>query len=166
MSLFGTSPDELPAAKQSALFDEESARQDKKGSSLFADDLDESDSPWALPTPKKAARSNLVKTLLSNNEVPARYADIYDALLEDEDSEGAVSLDGVKKLLSESGLGPQAQGKILEIVVPSGQEPAEGVGRGEFNVLLALIGLAQEGEDVTLDGVDERRKSKSLQSRF
>ncbi|KAK8241936.1 sorting nexin mvp1 [Phyllosticta capitalensis] len=159
MSLFGTSPDELPAAKQSALFDEESARQDKKGSSLFADDLDESDSPWALPTPKKAARSNLVKTLLSNNEVPARYADIYDALLEDEESEGAVSLDGVKKLLSESGLGPQAQGKILEIVVPSGQEPAEGVGRGEFNVLLALIGLAQEGEDVTLDGVDERRKN-------
>ncbi|KAK8154399.1 sorting nexin Mvp1 [Phyllosticta citrichinensis] len=158
MSLFGTSPDELPPAKQSALFDEESARQDKKGSSLFADDLDGSDSPWALPTPKRAARNNLIKTLLSTDEVPERYADIYDALIEDDD-EGTVSFEGVKKLLSESGLGAQSQGKILETVFPNGQEPAEGVGRGEFNVLLALIGLAQEGEDVTLDGVDERRKN-------
>ncbi|KAK7540373.1 sorting nexin Mvp1 [Phyllosticta citricarpa] len=158
MSLFGTSPDELPPAKQSALFDEEAAPQDKKGSSLFADDLDGSDSPWALPTPKRAARNNLVKTLLSTNEVPERYVDIYDALIEDDD-DGTVTFDGVKKLLGESGVGTQAQGKILETVFPSGQEPPEGVGRGEFNVLLALVGLAQEGEDVTLDGVDERRKN-------
>jgi sorting nexin-8 len=33
-------------------------------------------------------------------------------------------------------------------------------------VLIALVGLAQEGEDVTLDGVDERRKSMSFLRRL
>jgi sorting nexin-8 len=35
------------------------------------------------------------------------------------------------------------------------------LGRSEVNVLLAMIGLAQEGDEVTLDGVDERKRSES-----
>ena len=52
------------------------------------------------------------------------------------------------------------QAKILNLVLPGGQETSsDGLGRNEFNVLLALIGLAQEGEDITFDAVDERRNS-------
>ena len=44
-------------------------------------------------------------------------------------------------------------------IISSGGQLSD-LGRTEFNVLLALIGLAQEHEDITLDGVDERRKSQ------
>ncbi|KAK7704448.1 Sorting nexin mvp1 [Botryosphaeria dothidea] len=163
MSLFGTSPDDLPQPKQSALFDDDSAQANKTTSSLFGDDIDGSDSPWAYPTPKKSARANVVKTLLPAAEVPESYIDTYDTLLADGDRlGGGASLSGIRKLLNGSKLGPDEQGKILDIVVPNGQEPENGVGRGEFNVLLALVGLAQEGEDITLDGVDERRRKPSL----
>ncbi|OJD31161.1 sorting nexin mvp1 [Diplodia corticola] len=161
MSLFGTSPDDLPQPKQSTLFEDEPGSGGRNSSSLFGDDLDDSGSPWSYPAPKKSARANIVKTLLPAAEVPESYIDTYDALLADGDRfGGGVSLGGVRKLLSQSNLGPDVQSRILDIVVPNGQEPESGVGRGEFNVLLALIGLALEGEDITLDGVDERRNSK------
>ncbi|KAI0399884.1 hypothetical protein F4802DRAFT_587416 [Xylaria palmicola] len=45
----------------------------------------------------------------------------------------------------------------MNIIAPSGGEVS--LGRDEFNVLLALIALAQEGEPVSLDSVDERRRN-------
>ncbi|KAK5010119.1 Sorting nexin mvp1, partial [Cryomyces antarcticus] len=162
MSLFGTSPDDLPSRPKSSLFDDEPTPAGT--SSLFADETSTSaDSPWAFPTPKKAARGNLIKTLLPAGDVPDSYIDVYDSLLSSGDKVGGgVSLAGVKRLLSASKLDADNQAKILNIVVPGGQETNLGLGRGEFNVLLALIGLAQEGEDVALDGVDERRRSTFL----
>ncbi|KAK5000529.1 Sorting nexin mvp1 [Cryomyces antarcticus] len=161
MSLFGTSPDDLPSRPKSSLFDDEPTPAGT--SSLFADETSTSaDSPWAFPTPKKAARGNLIKTLLPAGDVPDSYIDVYDSLLSSGDKVGGgVSLAGVKRLLSASKLDADNQAKILNIVVPGGQETNLGLGRGEFNVLLALIGLAQEGEDVALDGVDERRRIRS-----
>jgi sorting nexin-8 len=163
MSLFGDFPDDTPArTKQSTLFEtDRPAAANRSTSSLFADDMDSSaDSPWAFPTPKKAGRAQLVKTLLPATDVPESYIDAFDALIASGDKLGAgVSLDGVKKLLGEGELGPDVQARILGIVLPSGEESTEGIGRGEFNVLLALIGLAKEGEEVTLDSVDERRRS-------
>jgi sorting nexin-8 len=164
MSLFGDFPDDPPSrTKQSTLFDNERPpAANRSTSSLFADDLDSgADSPWAFPTPKKAGRAQLVRSLLPASDVPESYIDTFDALIVSGDKLGAgVSLDGVKKLLGESGLGPDVQARILGIVLPSGEESAEGIGRGEINVLLALIGLAQEGDEVTLDSVDERRRSE------
>ena len=161
MSLFGD--DDLPSRpKQSALFDDDPKPTGRAGSSLFADDFnDGADSPWAFPTPKKAARGTLVKTLLPATDVPESYIDAYDALLASGDRMGAgISLTGVKKLLGESGLHADTQAKILDIVVHPGQDSTAGFSRSEFNVLLALIGLAQEGEDVTLDSVDDRKRSE------
>ena len=45
----------------------------------------------------------------------------------------------------------------MALVAPGGANELD-LGRNEFNVLLALGGLAQEGEVVSLDGVDERRR--------
>ncbi|KAF2809231.1 sorting nexin mvp1 [Mytilinidion resinicola] len=159
MSLFGD--DDLPARpKQSTLFDDEPKPAARSGSSLFTDDFnDAGDSPWGLPTPKKAARGNLVKTLLGSGDVPESYVDAFDALIASGDRTGSgVSLAGVKKLLADSGLPADVQATIVGIVAQPGQDSTAGFGRGEFNVLLALIGLAQEGEDVTLDSVDDHRR--------
>ncbi|ETI21106.1 hypothetical protein G647_07450 [Cladophialophora carrionii CBS 160.54] len=156
MSLFGSSPTEAAPLNGKSLFGDEPARAPAV-SSLFADDG--GDSPWSMPTPKKNARQNLVKNLLPATDVPESYVDAYDAVLKANERTGVgIGLAGVKRLLQSSNLSEQEQSKILNFVIPGGQESANGVGRSEFNVLLALIGLGQEGEDITLDGVDERRR--------
>jgi sorting nexin-8 len=161
MALFGSSPTETAPLNNKSLFGDEPARTPAV-SSLFADDG--GDSPWSLPTPKKNARQNLVKNLLPATDVPETYVDAYDAVLNANERTGVgIGLVGVKRVLQSSNLSEQEQSKILNFVIPGGQESANGVGRSEFNVLLALIGLGQEGEDITLDGVDERRRSKATE---
>ena len=169
MSLFGTSPDDnildnpAPKVRQSnkSLFDDEPTPGSNSNGSLFADDLHaDGDSPWGFPTPKKAARGDLIKNLLPATDVPESYIDAFDTLLESGQRDGSnISSAGISKVLQSSNLSSSEQDKLRKVVTPAGQEQA-GLGRGEFNVLLALIGLAQEGEDATLDGVDERRASQ------
>jgi sorting nexin-8 len=163
MSLFGTSPPEAAPisskANSKSLFGDDAETSKTSTSSLFADDAGDT-SPWIMPTPKKAAKRELVKNLLPASDVPETYIDSYDTVLDSKVRVGAgVGLTGIKNILASSGLSAADQTKILNLVVPGGQEIANGLGRSEFNVLLALIGLGQEGEDITLDGVDERRRS-------
>ena len=163
MSLFGSSPtDESPLANPTinkSLFDDETPGATST-SSLFAD---ESRSPWTMPTPKKAAKQECVKNLLPATDVPETYVDAYDIVLESKGGIGTgVGLTDIRNILESSRLRPADQAQILNLVVPGGTETAGGIGRSEFNVLLALIGLGQEGEDITLDGVDERRPSMCL----
>lgn len=166
MSLFGTSPDEAPTEpnpsrlSRSSLFDDEPHSQ--SGSALFADDNHGSDSPWNRPTPKRGGRQNYVKTLLPASDVPDSYTDAFELVLDASGRSGTngVGLTTIRQILSSSRLTAADQAKILNLVLPGGQETSsEGLGRNEFNVLLALIGLAQEGEDITFDAVDERRNS-------
>ncbi|EEH34481.1 sorting nexin mvp1 [Paracoccidioides lutzii Pb01] len=166
MSLFGTSPDDNPAAKtyavsqsKSSLFSDQPAFGQPSSSSLFADDTPGVSSPWNSTNPKRAARHELVKMLLPASEVPESYIDAYDAVLDSGDKFGAgIAVEGARKVLRDSSLSSEEQATILNMVVPGGRDPPNGLGRGEFNVLLALIGLAQEGEDLTFDTIDERRK--------
>lgn len=167
MSLFGTSPEDSSG--------ENSAHRSK--SSLFADELsqgatstggaaslfaDEAPGSGPSSTNKRAARHKLVKTLLPASDVPESYIDAYDLILDGGDQVGAgIGLTSVKEILSGSGLSATDQAKVFNLVVSSDGDSADGVGRNEFNVLLALVGLAQESEELTLDAVDDRRKSKS-----
>ena len=41
-----------------------------------------------------------------------------------------------------------------------GESGSTSLDRNEFNVFLALVGLAQKGDIVSLDSVDEHRQSK------
>jgi sorting nexin-8 len=171
MSLFGTSPEDPSAGdsahrSKSSLFADEPATG---GSSLFADDDgDESGSPWNIQhnTAKRTARRDLVRTLLPTADVPESYIDAYDLILNSGDRVGSgIGLTSVREILSSSGLSATDQSKILNLVSSGDHESFSGLGREEFNVLLALVGLAQEGEDLSFDAVDDRRKSK-LNSRF
>ena len=167
MSLFGTSPDEAFAA-DSAQRSKSSLFADDQGagasSSLFADDDGDDSSPSAWNptnnTAKRTARRDLVRNLLPATDVPESYVDAYDLVLNSGDRVGSgVGLTSIREILSSSGLTASDQGKILNLVVTGDNESFNGLGRNEFNVLLALVGLAQEGEDLSFDAVDDRRKS-------
>src|SRR4051794_27913178 len=117
MSLFGDDDaPSRPRPKQSnSLFDDDDKLAGRSGSTLFAED----DSPWGLPQPKRAARGSPVKSLLPAGDVPDSYIDAFDALLESGARAGSdVSIEGVRKLLSDGGISSDAQSQILAIVVP------------------------------------------------
>ena len=163
MSLFGSSPDDsgLSAStsrpqQSSSLFDD-GAPPSKSSGGLFSDDTAGGDSPWSMPTPKKASREQLVKTLLPASEVPESYVDAYDTISASEHGVdgGKISVAGMMKILEGSRVADQE--RIVRLVNAEG---GRAIGRNEFNVLLALVGLAQEGEEASLDSVDERRKSE------
>lgn len=154
MSLFGD--EEPPAKSRLSLFDDESPASGSK-SSLFADD-EPNPSPWGgMPAPKKTSRGDLLKTLLSASEVPDSYIETFNYVMNGGRSKGGkMSWEDVGRVLSAGGVNADQAIKILSIVAPEGR--AE-LSHNEFNVFLALIGLAQEFEDITLDSVDERRRN-------
>jgi sorting nexin-8 len=161
MSLFGDpSPTEAAPTNSKSLFGNEPAAA--SSTSLFDDDANAS--PWSMPTPKKQARQNLLKTLLPATDVPESYIDAFDIVVEHEGS-GAVSYESVESILRSASLTSADQTRILGFVAPSGRDSFNPLGRSEFNVLLALIGLAQESEELSLDGVDERRRRTSSNPR-
>ncbi|OXV09513.1 hypothetical protein Egran_02722 [Elaphomyces granulatus] len=164
MSLFGDSPEAASEANSShvtgsaSLFADDPIPGSRAGSALFADEPPSSDSPWDFPPPKRTGRQDVVKTLLPTTDVPESYIDAYDLILDSGDRVAGLSLTNVREILTTSGLKSGDQVKILNLVIPNGLENPGGLGRNEFNVLLALVGLSQEGEEVTFDAVDERRK--------
>lgn len=173
MSLFGSSPTEdSPAASSQigparrsggGLFDDESSSKPSSGG-LFADDHDSADSPWDLPTPRKQqSRADMIRNLLPASDVPDTYIDVFDTVVREDGSSGRATSGGIAKLFATARLGTDAQARIMSIVAPEGGDVT--LERNEFNVLLALVGLAQEGEVISLDGVDERRRRKFLTTR-
>lgn len=167
MSLFGSSPDEsglsaTPARsdQKSSLFDDEQPSQSKPGSSLFNDEANAGKSPWSMPTPKKASKRDPAKTLLSASDVPKSYINVFDILRDTEykAESGKIKVSGAKRLFEDSGLDEAEQDRVLKLVTGGQDNP---LGQSELNVLLALLGLAQEGEEESsLDSVDERRNRK------
>ncbi|SPQ26297.1 8c29dba6-cbbf-4087-bc69-21903cf3f7b0 [Thermothielavioides terrestris] len=177
MSLFGTSPpggspgggaqSSHFANSRPSLFEDEPPMTRSSTSALFADDdggAGGSDSPWAMPTPRKQkSPADLIRSLLPASDVPESYVEAFDAVARDHGSGGRITLGGVARTLAAAKLGADAQARIMGIVAPGGGGGGGGGGdeetlldRNQFNVLLALIGLAQEGEAPELHGIIER----------
>ncbi|KAK5655321.1 hypothetical protein OQA88_5888 [Cercophora sp. LCS_1] len=167
MSLFGSSPPEESAPirsdnfadSRSSLFEDEPPMTKSTTSALFADDDSVPDSPWDLPTPRKPnSRADVIRALLPPSDAPDSYIEAFDAVVHEDGSGGRITSGGVARTLAAAKLGADDQARIMGILAPAGTGGGLALGRSEFNVLLALIGLAQEGESVSLDGVDERRR--------
>lgn len=109
--------------------------------------------------PRRGADSDITKTLLTpeNASIPEEYVDYYDALLAQYAAPNGISVEGVGKILLEAGVDSTARERIWGVIMRGGKES---VGRDEVNVLLAMIGLAQEGDEISIDGVDYRRRSE------
>lgn len=175
MSLFGSSPPDSEAQPSTpnrkaetrgnagGLFDDSPSRRGTPSSGLFDDgDVggDASPSPWDMPTPRKQNRAQMIRNLLPAGDVPESYIETFDAIVREDGSSGKVAAGGIAKLFANARLGPEAQTRIMSLVAPGDGSDAS-LDRNEFNVLLALVGLAQEGDIISLDSVDERRRSKS-----
>ncbi|CAK7268053.1 Sorting nexin mvp1 [Sporothrix epigloea] len=186
MSLFGTSPPDEPvnpsmhssfARSRHGLFEDETGISRTNSDHLFdaEDDISEdgkqndhggndTSSPWGLASPrKKKTRAELLHTLLPASDVPKSYLDVFNAAVsEDAGGDGkTLSPGGVTRVLAAAKLDASGQASVMNAIHPGGRgdsSEARSLGSNEFNVLLALIGLAQEGEVVSLDGVDERRR--------
>ncbi|KAH9898965.1 hypothetical protein F4778DRAFT_771587 [Xylariomycetidae sp. FL2044] len=169
MSLFGTSPpnesaslgDSTVGQSRNSLFDDDGPMTRSTSDTLFNDDDfggSGAASPWDMPTPRKQkSRAGLLKSLLSGADVPDSYIEAFDRAVSEDGEGGKVTKAGVTKTLAAAKLGADEQAKIINIFAVGDGDLS--MGRNEFNVLLALIGLAQEGEAVSLDGVDERRRN-------
>lgn len=165
MSLFGEpEADESPsmtssfARSRQSLFDED----DSNSNSLFQDDDvagSGTASPWDMPTPRKQhSRADILRNLLPASDVPDSYIETFDSVVRENGSGGKVASGGVMRVLAAAKIGADDQARIMGIIAPGGGEVA--FGRNEFNVFLGLIGLAQEHEAISLDGIDERRRSE------
>lgn len=169
MSLFGEpEADESPsmtssfARSRQSLFDEEESNNPSNSNSIFQDDDvagSRTGSPWDIPTPRKQhSRADLVRNLLPASDVPDSYIETFDSVVREDGSAGKVTSGGVMRVLAAAKIGADDQARIMGIIAPGGGEVA--LGRNEFSVLLGLIGLAQDHETLSLDGIDERRRSE------
>ncbi|PFH56209.1 hypothetical protein XA68_16895 [Ophiocordyceps unilateralis] len=162
MSLFGSSPDAetgAPSRRRAKDGPEEVAKADggRDEAGLFGggDGGDDESSPWGLPVPRKQqSRADMIRNLLPSSDAPESYGDVFASAVRDDGSDGRVSSAGIAKLFAAARLEPETQTRVMSLLAAG---DGASLDRGEFNVLLALIGLAQEGDIISLDGVDERR---------
>ncbi|KXX82509.1 Sorting nexin mvp1 [Madurella mycetomatis] len=168
MSLFGSSPPGESSGPESnnfgnsrsSLFEDEPPMTKSTTTALFADDDPGSDSPWDMPTPRKQlTRADLIRNLLPPSDVPESYIEAFDTIVGEDGHEGRITSGGVARTLAAARLSADAQARIMGIIGPGDGSGEVTLDRSQFNVLLALIGLAQEGEAASLDGVDERRRN-------
>ncbi|KAL2123716.1 hypothetical protein VTJ04DRAFT_81 [Mycothermus thermophilus] len=169
-SLFGDSPSGSPelrsggfSTSRSALFEEPPMTRSTT-TALFADDDAASDSPWDIPAPRKPlSRADILRTLLPSSEVPEAYVAAFDAVAAEDHYSAShpsrIGPGGLARTLAAAKLSADDQARIMSVISAGGNPDDVELDRNQFNVLLALIGLAQEGEPVSLDGVDERRRS-------
>ncbi|KAL2272047.1 hypothetical protein VTJ83DRAFT_1418 [Remersonia thermophila] len=171
-SLFGDSSSGSPELRASpfnngrgVLFEDEPPMTRSTTTALFADDDPADASPWDIPAPRKQqSRAELIRSLLPSSRVPESYIAAFDAVLADDHSAasqaGRIGPGGLARTLAAARLPADTQAHIMAVISAGASPDSLELDRNQFNVLLALIGLAQEGEPVTLDGVDERRRSE------
>lgn len=115
-----------------------------------------------MPTPRKQqSRAELIRRLLPADDAPETYIDVYESILRQDGSNSGrrIPAAGIAKLFAMARLDADAQATIMAVVAPGNASDVT-LGQNEFNVLLALVGLAQEGDVISLDSVDERKSSK------
>lgn len=119
--------------------------------SLFGDS--EATSPWNFPEPK--GPHDRIATLLADAPVPQGYGRAFQ---ESEPIAGFSSTSALRRVMDRAGLSGAQQDEILSTLLQgsSDQRLSEQV----WNVGMALIGLAQNGEDdLSLDSVDYSRSN-------
>ncbi|RKF78862.1 Sorting nexin mvp1 [Golovinomyces cichoracearum] len=139
-----------PSRSQNSFFEEDyGIERSVPKPSLFTDDDNLSSQSRRKSVSKKAMRN-----LPQLSQVPKSYDEIFVKTRRHDNINDVIKVDAIKNILAQSRLLPQDERLILQKIFQSSQ-PSD-LTRDEFNVLLALIGLAQACEKITLDGVLQR----------
>ncbi|KAK9463776.1 uncharacterized protein V1516DRAFT_618068 [Lipomyces oligophaga] len=123
---------------------------------------DDSGDPWSRPSAAAGARNAVapqkptISTLLDPSQCPPIYRDSFQA---ENPVAGLLTVENVRRAVNRAGFANSPLGdRITELIIRS--KPDNRIDRGTWCVAMALIGLAQEGEDdLSLDTVDSRRYS-------
>ncbi|ANB14969.1 Mvp1p [Sugiyamaella lignohabitans] len=131
--------------------------------SLFGDDNDlfgrasgpgggNDDDLWSLPQPKGSSKDR-ISSLLAGVSVPQSYDELYNRV---RSSDGRVGIAGLEDVIGESAISV-GTGELIVNLVTKGKSN-QSLDRDSWNVAMALVGLAQAGEDdLGLDAVDFSR---------
>ncbi|CAI2169784.1 19346_t:CDS:10 [Funneliformis geosporum] len=103
--------------------------------------------PWDPP-----GGGNDISNILSDVVLPEIYVSAFTTA---SSNGGRVSISALNKILSISGLPHATIEKILNCAVPTNNTR---VNRGEFNVALALVALAQKNMDVSIENLIEHKQ--------
>jgi sorting nexin-8 len=103
-------------------------------------------------SPKRKAE---IGTLLDGADIPDAYVDTFEAYA----NNGLVSMSAFQELMRAAQLSDSNAERILSLVLP-GDSSTAGLSRAKLNVALALIALSQQGEELSLDAVDDMRHKK------
>ncbi|KAF3903481.1 hypothetical protein ABW20_dc0107769 [Dactylellina cionopaga] len=179
MSLFGSSPpNSSPVRNRNSLFDDDDAAISGVGvgvggssnnnnvpnSSLFDDGLG-GGSPWSMPTPRSkrsGSNSEMIKNVMRGATIPDEYIDLFDDIHSDA---GAVTAGGLERLLGESRVKTSDWDRILDLVAGRNRDDSTIVNREAFHVFLALVALAEDGDDyLGFDAVDDRKRNLPIPS--
>ncbi|KAK6333456.1 Sorting nexin mvp1 [Orbilia javanica] len=174
MSLFGSSPtDASPGRNRNSLFDDDddghapgsnsnnndSAAAGGHRSSLFDDGLG-GGSPWSMPTPRSkrsGSNSEMIRNVMRGATVPEEYIDLFDEILS---ATGAVTVGALERLLGESQVKTSDWDRILDLIAGRNRDDGTVVNREAFNVFLALVALAEDGDEyLGFDAVDDRKRN-------
>jgi sorting nexin-8 len=111
--------------------------------------------PWAPSTsPTGTDRGRRISSLLANALIPSIYTSLYEE--GKDESSGKVSLRAFRALLERSKVAPSQKERIMWIVTHE-LAVVDSVSPNVWNIAMALIGLAQQGEELDLDTVDAFR---------
>ncbi|KAL1892824.1 Sorting nexin mvp1 [Ceratocystis pirilliformis] len=120
--------------------------------------------------PRTKSRAEVIRSLLPSatssilGPVPAEYDELWLQIQRAEAQRGGgesseeitmLNEGAVDRVLDDAMIEGANRQIIRDLVVPEGGDPL--VSRGEFNALLALVGLAQSGERPSLEAVDRQR---------
>jgi len=115
-----------------------------------------------MPSPQSSRRrggsnTDTIKKVMRGANVPDEYHDLYDSLSRDT---GSLTVTQLKGLFEQSSVPLEVRDKILGLVAGRSRDEGTTVGKDAVIVFLALVGLAEEGEeDLGFDAVDDRKRS-------
>ncbi|PVF93930.1 hypothetical protein CPB86DRAFT_789597 [Serendipita vermifera] len=125
---------------------------DPLASSVYDDTVD----PWsAAATPPIAEAPSEMPGVLGNAQIPTQYSQAFNAV--DTLGSGSVSINALQRVIGISGLPAATIEQIVNLVTSKSR-----VNKGEFYIAMALVGLAQEGKDVSIENVASHAQQNEL----
>ncbi|KAG8777436.1 Sorting nexin mvp1 [Serendipita sp. 405] len=125
---------------------------DPLAASVYDNDVD----PWSgVATPTHPEPTSEFSSILGNAQIPPVYAQTFTTM--DTLGTGTVSINSLQRVISTSGLPAATIEQIINLVSSKSR-----VSRGEFYVALALVGLAQQDQGISIENVAKLAQQNEL----